>query len=170
MDPHPSRRRNATRARRFAGALCAATIVAVPGCSASTTTSAAESGDAVTVETSRAAARAQYDANVAFVEGYRTTERVDLKTGAVSREGAAGSIFYSVPVAIRATATDGSERVFSGCYTMRQLNAQVQEPPFRPIVIEQARLEPSSSELAQAVPGSCGCQRRQSRPVKQTAR
>src|SRR5688500_12658924 len=39
----------------------------------------------------------------AFVDGYRTTEHVDVRTGAVSREGAAGSIFYSVAVAIRAT-------------------------------------------------------------------
>lgn len=92
----------------------------------------------------------------AFVDGYRTTEHVDVRTGAVSREGAAGSIFYSVAVAIRATTTDGGEDVFSGCYTLRQVNAHVQEPPFRPIVIEQGRLEPSSYDLAEAVPARCG--------------
>jgi hypothetical protein len=91
-----------------------------------------------------------------FVDGYRTTERVDIETGAVSQEGAAGSVFFSVPVAIRATATDGSAQVFAGCYTLRQVNAQVQEPPFRPILIEKGRLEPSSAQLAEAVPASCG--------------
>ncbi len=92
----------------------------------------------------------------AFVDGYRTTEHVDVRTGAVSREGAAGSIFYSVPVAIRAIATDGGEKVFSGCYALRQVNAQVQEPPFRPILIEQGTLQPSSSDLAEAVPARGG--------------
>lgn len=91
-----------------------------------------------------------------FVAGYRTTERVDLETGAVSREGAAGSVFLGVPVAIRATATDGGVQVFTGCYRLRQVDARVQEPPFRPILIEEGRLEPSSAELEEAVPDSCG--------------
>ena len=42
-----------------------------------------------------------------FVEGYVGTTRVDVATGAVSEEGAAGSIFYQVPVAIRAIDQNG---------------------------------------------------------------
>jgi len=41
-----------------------------------------------------------------FVKGYDGTDKVDVETGAVSDEGAAGSIYYSVPVAIRATGKD----------------------------------------------------------------
>ena len=68
----------------------------------------------------------------AFVNGYAATERVDLKTGNVASEGAAGSTFYYLPVAILSVNTDGSEKVFAGCYTARSVNPQIQEPPFRP--------------------------------------
>ncbi|SIT52694.1 conserved exported hypothetical protein [Mesorhizobium prunaredense] len=92
----------------------------------------------------------------AFVKGYDGTERVDVKTGGVSDDGAAGSIYYNVPVAIRATAKDGSENVFAGCYTLRQVNAQIQEPPFRPIFIDKGALKPSKADFEDAVPESCG--------------
>ncbi|RWM98716.1 MAG: DUF1176 domain-containing protein [Mesorhizobium sp.] len=91
-----------------------------------------------------------------FVKGYAGTERVEVKTGGVSEDGAAGSIYYNVPVAIRATAKDGTENVFAGCYTLRQVNAQIQEPPFRPIFIDKGALKPSTAEFEDAVPASCG--------------
>ncbi len=92
----------------------------------------------------------------AFVRGYAGTEKVDVETGAVSEEGAAGSIFFKLPVAIRATATDGSEKVFAGCYTLRQLSPAAQEPPFKPILIDKGSLKASSDDLQAAVPASCG--------------
>ncbi|AZO68732.1 DUF1176 domain-containing protein [Mesorhizobium mediterraneum] len=92
----------------------------------------------------------------AFVKGYDGTESVDVKTGGVSEDGAAGSIYYNVPVAIRATAKDGSENVFAGCYTLRQVNASIQEPPFRPIFIDKGALKPSKADFENAMPESCG--------------
>ncbi|RWF53909.1 MAG: DUF1176 domain-containing protein [Mesorhizobium sp.] len=92
----------------------------------------------------------------AFVKGYDGTERVEVKTGGVSEDGAAGSIYYNVPVAIRATAKDGSENVFAGCYTLRQVNASIQEPPFRPIFIDKGALKASKADFDDAVPASCG--------------
>ncbi|TIV11714.1 MAG: DUF1176 domain-containing protein, partial [Mesorhizobium sp.] len=92
----------------------------------------------------------------AFVKGYDGTNAVEVKTGAVSEDGAAGSIYYSVPVAIRATAKDGSENVFAGCYTLRQVNASIQEPPFRPIFIDKGALKPAKADFENAVPESCG--------------
>jgi hypothetical protein len=92
----------------------------------------------------------------AFVKGYDGTDAVEVKTGAVSNEGAAGSIYYSVPVAIQATDKKGEAKVFAGCYTVRQVNAQIQEPPFQPIFIDKGALKPSTSGLADAVPASCG--------------
>ncbi|RWG41259.1 DUF1176 domain-containing protein [Mesorhizobium sp.] len=92
----------------------------------------------------------------AFVKGYDGTNAVEVKTGAVSEDGAAGSIYYSVPVAIRATAKDGSENVFAGCYTLRQVNASIQEPPFRPIFIDKGALKPAKADFEDAVPESCG--------------
>ncbi|MEP9389392.1 DUF1176 domain-containing protein [Mesorhizobium sp. KR9-304] len=92
----------------------------------------------------------------AFADGYASTERVDVEIGAVSEEGAAGSIFYSVPVAIRAVGADGSEKVFAGCYTARQVNAQIQEPPFRPLHIDKGSLKPADGDLVDALPAQCG--------------
>ncbi|MEO5755563.1 MAG: DUF1176 domain-containing protein [Mesorhizobium sp.] len=91
-----------------------------------------------------------------FVKGYDGTDKVEVETGAVSDEGAAGSIFYNVPVAIKATDKDGGEKVFAGCYTLRQVNAQIQAPPFNPIHIEKGALKPSTADFEEALPPSCG--------------
>ncbi|ANT51646.1 DUF1176 domain-containing protein [Mesorhizobium amorphae] len=91
-----------------------------------------------------------------FVKGYDGTDKVDVKTGAASSDGAAGSIFYNVPVAIQATDKNGEAKVFAGCYTLRQVNAQAQEPPFRPILIDKGALKPSTANFEDAVPASCG--------------
>lgn len=91
-----------------------------------------------------------------FVNGYDGTDKVEVRTGAVSDEGAAGSIYFNVPVAIRATDKNGGEKVFAGCYTLRQVNAQIQAPPFDPIHIEKGALKPSTAEFEEAVPPSCG--------------
>ncbi|MBZ9917556.1 DUF1176 domain-containing protein [Mesorhizobium sp. BR1-1-12] len=91
-----------------------------------------------------------------FVKGYDGTDKVDVRTGAVSNEGAAGSIYYSVPVAIQATDKKGEAKVFAGCYTLRQVNAQIQAPPFQPIFIDSGALKPSSADFEEAVPASCG--------------
>ncbi|PDQ19603.1 DUF1176 domain-containing protein [Mesorhizobium sanjuanii] len=91
-----------------------------------------------------------------FVKGYDGTDKVEVQTGAVSDEGAAGSIFYNVPVAIRATDKDGKQTVFAGCYTLRQVNASIQEPPFTPIFIDKGALKLASADFEDAVPASCG--------------
>lgn len=92
-----------------------------------------------------------------FVKGYDGTDKVEVATGAISDDGAAGSIFYNVPVAIRATDKRGGEKVFAGCYTLRQVNAQAQAaPPFDPIHIEKGALKPSTADFEEALPPSCG--------------
>lgn len=91
-----------------------------------------------------------------FAKGYEGTVSVDVETGGVLEEGAAGSIYYTLPVAIRAGQEDGSQKVFAGCYTLRQLSAQTQEPPFRPLHIEKGALKPSTSDFDKALPSSCG--------------
>ena len=71
----------------------------------------------------------------AFVAGYAATAAVELALGPVASEGAAGSTYATVPVALAATAPDGSVAVFAGCYTTRQLQPAIQDPPFRPLEI-----------------------------------
>jgi len=92
----------------------------------------------------------------AFVEGYATTDRVAVATGAVSEEGAAGSVYYQVPVAIQAFDTNGKDAVFAGCYTARLANPQIQGSPFAPMHLEKGSLKPAEGPLSNALPEKCG--------------
>ena len=90
-----------------------------------------------------------------FVAGYKDTVDVAVKTGTSAQEGAAGSVYTPVPVAIRSVDKAGRERVFAGCYITRIVNAAVQEPPFTPLHIESAELEEVKVPFDQAVPKVC---------------
>lgn len=92
----------------------------------------------------------------AFAEGFAETDRVELVTGPAAEEGAAGSTFFSIPVAIRATDAAGTETVFAGCYTARLANTGVQEPPFTPLQLVEGSLSAASEPLEDAVPAQCG--------------
>ncbi len=91
-----------------------------------------------------------------YIKGFEGTDHVDIKTGGEASEGAAGSLYFTVPVAVRAVASDGSEKIFSGCYTLRQVNGEIQSPPFNPIHIEKGELKPSSAAFEDAIPTTCG--------------
>lgn len=90
-----------------------------------------------------------------FAKGYDNTTQVNVVTGNVASEGAAGSTFYYVPVAIVSFNKDGSEQVFSGCYTARLANPAIQEPPFRPLHIERGSLTLSDKGYDEALPEQC---------------
>ena len=90
-----------------------------------------------------------------FVQGYKNTVDVEVKTGVVTQEGAAGSLYAPVPVAVRSVDKDGKERVFAGCYVTRIVNAAIQEPPFTPLHIESAELGEVKTPFADAVPKVC---------------
>lgn len=90
-----------------------------------------------------------------FVQGYRNTVDVEVKTGVVTQEGAAGSLYAPVPVAVRSVDKDGRERVFAGCYVTRIVDAAVQEPPFTPLHIDSAELGEVKTPFAEAVPKAC---------------
>lgn len=89
----------------------------------------------------------------AYVQGFADTRQVAIRTGAVLEEGAAGSVFYEVPVILESTAGDGTVTTFSGCYVVRQVNPAIQEPPFRPLLIESGRF--AVSDIAD-FPLDCG--------------
>jgi hypothetical protein len=91
-----------------------------------------------------------------FVEGYEGTRAVKVLTGAVSSEGAAGSTFFSVPVAILATGADGQDNVFGGCYTARLVSPQLQEQGFQPLHLEKGTLKPMPDHaIDDALPEQC---------------
>ena len=90
-----------------------------------------------------------------FRDGYADTETVELRLGETTSEGAAGSVHSMVPVAIRATASDGTQAVFAGCYKLTQVQPAIQEvPPFRPIQIDSGTLAESDQDFGTAM-GSC---------------
>ncbi|MDO5643287.1 MAG: hypothetical protein Q4G26_13010 [Paracoccus sp. (in: a-proteobacteria)] len=90
-----------------------------------------------------------------FRDGYAETASVVLRLGKVESEGAAGSVYSSVPVALRAVGADGAEQVFIGCYRLRQVQPAIQDrPPFRPITIESGKLLRSDKPFAEAM-GVC---------------
>ncbi len=91
----------------------------------------------------------------AFAKGYETTEQVNVITGNVAFEGAAGSTFYYLPVAIVAFDKDGNQKVFAGCYTARLANPAIQGSPFQPLHIEKGSLKPSDAAYEDAVPANC---------------
>ncbi|MGB6116981.1 MAG: DUF1176 domain-containing protein [Mesorhizobium sp.] len=89
-----------------------------------------------------------------FEKGYADTQDVDVLVGRPIMEGAAGSTIYTLPVAIRSHGpTD--EKVFSGCYTLRLANPQIQGNPFHPLGIEKGDLKPSDAPLEQSLPTAC---------------
>ena len=90
-----------------------------------------------------------------FVEGYAKTVDVQVITGTVTTEGAAGSIYAPVPVAVKSIEKGGTEHVYAGCYVTRIVNAANQEPPFTPLHIESAELEEVKGPVEQAVPKVC---------------
>jgi hypothetical protein len=91
----------------------------------------------------------------AFVSGYANTASVELKIGQARTEGAAGSVYSAVPVAIKSVERLGKIRFFSGCYVARIANPSLQVPPFTPYQIEKARLEEVNGPIEQAIPRVC---------------
>lgn len=76
-----------------------------------------------------------------WAEGYSDTANVDVSFGEMAQEGAAGSTYYTLPVMLDVTRTDGSTAKFAGCYTLRLVQpANQEQPPFEGIHIEDARL------------------------------
>ncbi len=58
-----------------------------------------------------------------FEAGFDSTETVDAKVGAVSREeGAAGSRFVTVPVDVSSRLRNGTAQRFTGTYTLRRVD------------------------------------------------
>ena len=78
--------------------------------------------------------------------------RVDIRLGKVTPDGAAGSIHSQVPLALRATATNGKVTMLEGCYLLTQVHPAVQEvSPFRPTVIDEDQIQKSSKTFAKAM-------------------
>lgn len=91
-----------------------------------------------------------------FADGYASTGHVEVTTGDAQGEGAAGSTYYTLPVSIEATQTDGSRQTFAGCYTLRLIQPTIQEPPVKPMFIVSGNLHKASGYGEQYLPTDCG--------------
>ncbi|MEC4812712.1 MAG: hypothetical protein SAK29_05480 [Scytonema sp. PMC 1069.18] len=81
-----------------------------------------------------------------FEAGYANTAAVQLVPGEVNSSGAAGSIYYEVPVILRAKHTDGTNHTFVGCYVIKQPDPKIfGAPPFIPMGIYSAQIREVSS-------------------------
>ncbi|NWJ46669.1 MAG: hypothetical protein HXX08_12380 [Chloroflexi bacterium] len=77
-----------------------------------------------------------------FEQGYKNTVSDQLSVGNITSNGAAGSIYYSVPVVVVSRLIGDRFQTFVGCYTIRQSNHSFYgEGPFVPLVIYKANLQ-----------------------------
>lgn len=90
-----------------------------------------------------------------FQAGYEHTASVKVLFGKAEGEGAAGSAYWSKPIAIESTSKDGKTEVFNGCYRLRLANPAIQGVPYVPMSILDGTLEKSDKPLEESVPEGC---------------
>lgn len=90
-----------------------------------------------------------------FEDQFSAIESVELVIGDIQSEGAAGSVFHNIPLAVRINLDDGSHLTETGCVVARLANPQIQGVPFDPMHIVSADLAETDSAPADAVPDSC---------------
>ena len=92
----------------------------------------------------------------AYAKGFADTAEVKVLTGTAGSEGAAGSTYYNLPVAIEAVDAKGGSKLYAGCYTLRLADPQIQADKYDPLHIEKGILKPAKGSLEEALPTECG--------------
>ena len=87
-----------------------------------------------------------------FANGYAGTAFVTVATGAAISDGAAGSIYYTLPVAIDARQSNGTHKQFAGCYVTRLVQPTIQDPPVEPMFIYKASLNVAHGNIRALLP------------------
>jgi hypothetical protein len=87
-----------------------------------------------------------------FAQGYQDTQFVTVVTGAEQSDGTAGSIYYTIPVAIDALSDGGGHKQFAGCYTTRLIDPDNQDPPVTPMFISAAKLHVAHGNINRLLP------------------
>ena len=71
-----------------------------------------------------------------WAAGYSDTDVITAIFGTVQSEGAAGNLYFKVPLAMKVLTTSGSSQTFVGCYTLHIAQpANQATPPFQPMGI-----------------------------------
>ena len=86
-----------------------------------------------------------------YAAGFAQTQSATIQVGKISSEGAAGSIYTSVPVALTATTTANASQYYLGCYTLRLVQpGNFGAPPVHPEYIDNVQIQAVSSAAEQA--------------------
>ncbi len=76
----------------------------------------------------------------AYAAGYENTEAVTVTFGTSRNEGAAGSLYYQIPLAMKVLTSTNTTETFVVCYTLRLGQPAMQsEPPFQPMGITDGK-------------------------------
>jgi hypothetical protein len=94
-----------------------------------------------------------------FEQGFATTGSVAFMMGTSQVQGAAGSLYASVPIVVVSTERDGTMRSFCGTYTVRRPNV----PPFDQLgwrieqaqIVTTANVQLGSAEAEALLNGGC---------------
>ena len=87
--------------------------------------------------------------------GYGDTSWVEVSFGEIAQEGAAGSLYYTLPVRLEVQQTGGEHVRFAGCYVLRLAQPAIQAPPFEPMHIESADLKRVKGSAQGFAPADC---------------
>jgi hypothetical protein len=81
-----------------------------------------------------------------YVNGYATTQSVQLWTGDPRGSAGAGQMYYTLPALLASRMTDGSTRTYAACYQIHLSNPGIQAtPPFSPMAIQKAQIDQVSN-------------------------
>ena len=92
-----------------------------------------------------------------YKQSLADTDHFEVAVGIATSEGAAGSTFWRVPVALRQYA-DGAIATYAACYTLRLAQPQIQSPPFEPLHIVGVTfplIEGQDGDLTAQIPDTC---------------
>jgi hypothetical protein len=96
------------------------------------------------------------DSVEAYAAGFADTAAVELLTGASLAEGAAGSVYYQLPVVLRSVDEDGDETIYAGCYFLQQPNPSNDPDDFTPMRIQNGALHRTDATFGpDALPTRC---------------
>lgn len=93
-----------------------------------------------------------------YAAGFSDTDTISVVFGSVTSEGAAGSVYYKVPLAETVLDTNNTTHIFVGCYTLRLSQPAVQgTPPFQPmgIIAGQFSQVNAASQVNSLLPTAC---------------
>ena len=93
-----------------------------------------------------------------YAAGYSNTDTITVTFGTVISEGAAGSLYYKVPLAEKVLTTSNTTQTFVGCYTLRLGQpANQTTPPFQPMGITAGtfNLVANGANVASLLPAAC---------------